>query len=376
MKVTSVDAYLLPKTESPSGWMTVKPLLYVKVSTDEGVIGWGEAYTLAYREIATMKIIEAIAGCLLERDPLDIDSFISMCQVDIAERRPGIDFFCAQSALEIALWDIVGKVHGRPVRELLGNVEHDSIMLYANCWSQVSKTVDEVVKQVQIASESGFSAVKLYPFMMSDDLVKAASATHQVCRAVSGEVEIFLDLSRRLDVQTSIDFVKNLRDAPIAWFEEPTSSRHLGQLAKINRQIDLPVVTGESVCGVSEFEPVISMGAADIINPDVAACGGLLELTYIAQMAHSSSIKVAPHNYNSMDVGLMATAQAAAIIPNFTIAEYFPDHALCWAGLSEMDMRLEAGFLYLGQEQGIGIAVDEAQLRSIAVAKVGCKRHG
>ena len=366
MKVIAVDAYLLPKKPAPSGWMTVKPLLYVKVSTDEGIVGWGEAYTLAHREIAAMKIIEAIAEQLLGRDPLDINAFVGLCQIDIAERRPGIDFFCAQSAIEMALWDVLGKVRARPVRELLGNVERDSVMLYANCWSQDTQSVEAVVERVLTLSQAGFSAVKVYPFIMAPDLAGAAAATRRVCDAVSGEVDVFLDLSRKLDVQSSVEFVARLEEAPVAWFEEPVSSRYLAQLAEINQQIQLPVVTGESLCGTSEFEPVMNLGAADILNPDAAACGGLLELSQIAQMAHAYSVRVSPHNYNSMDVGLMATAQLAAVMPNFMIAEYFPDHAFTWTGLAETDMQLEAGFLHLGDASGLGVSVDETQLLRVS----------
>src|SRR5262249_10223981 len=137
------------------------------------------------------------------------------------------------------------------------------------------------------------------------------------------DVEILVEVHRRLAPMRAIHVARLMEPYHPFWFEEPVSVRDLGGLMEAKRAISLPVVTGEEIYTKAEFQEVIARRAADILNPDVCNCGGILELGEIAAMAEPCHIAVSPHNYNSTTVGLAATLQASAAMPNFLITEYF-----------------------------------------------------
>jgi L-alanine-DL-glutamate epimerase-like enolase superfamily enzyme len=140
-------------------------------------------------------------------------------------------------------------------------------------------------------------------------------------------VDILVEVHRRLAPANAIRVARMMEPYAPFWFEEPVSVRDLGGLLEAKRAITLPVVTGEEIYTKTEFHEVITRRAADILNPDVCNCGGILELREIAAMAEPHHIAISPHNYNSTTVGLAATLQAAAGMPNFLITEYFVNEA-------------------------------------------------
>ena len=146
------------------------------------------------------------------------------------------------------------------------------------------------------------------------------------------------------------------------WFEEPVSARDLDGLVEARREIHMPVVTGEELYTKREFRDVFARRAADIINPDVCCCGGILELKEIAAMAEAYHVAVAPHNYNSTTVGLAATVHAAALIPNFLITEYFVNFESVGAEIAVQPLRVEGGYIELPSAPGLGIDLDEEAL--------------
>jgi galactonate dehydratase len=142
--------------------------------------------------------------------------------------------------------------------------------------------------------------------------------------AVGPDVDILVEVHRPLAPATAIRVARMMEPYAPFWFEEPVSVRDpWGGLLEAKRGITLPIVTGEEIYTKTEFHEVIARRAADILNPDVCNCGGILELREIAAMAEPHHIAIAPHNYNSTTVGLAATLQAAAGMPNFLITEYF-----------------------------------------------------
>src|SRR5262249_57980963 len=133
------------------------------------------------------------------------------------------------------------------------------------------------------------------------------------------------------------------------WYEEPVSSSTLEALAECRSQIAIPVVTGEELYTRADFRRAFELRAADIINPDVCNCGGILELRAIAQMAEPSFVTVSPHNYNSTTVGLAATLQIAAAIPNFLITEYFVNFEARGREVARAPFEMRGGFIAVPQ---------------------------
>jgi galactonate dehydratase len=146
------------------------------------------------------------------------------------------------------------------------------------------------------------------------------------------------------------------------WYEEPVSSTNLEALAECRRQIAIPIVTGEELYTRADFRRCFELRAADIINPDVCNCGGILEMRAIAQMAEPSLVTVSPHNYNSTTVGLAATLQVSAAIPNFLITEYFVNFEARGREIARPAFEVTDGAITVPTRPGLGIELDEAAL--------------
>ena len=144
-----------------------------------------------------------------------------------------------------------------------------------------------------------------------------------VRQAVGPDVEILVEMHRRLAPMHTVRIARNIEQFRPFWYEEPVLAENVDALAAVKREINIPIVTGEELYTKFEFREIFEKQAADIINPDVCNVGGILELKEIAAMAEPYYVVVSPHNYNSTTVGLAATLQVSTNIPNFLITEYF-----------------------------------------------------
>jgi galactonate dehydratase len=349
-----------------------KNWLLVKVETDAGIHGWGESYTQADRDKAIEAHIHAMKRYVIGRDPFAIKHFTTVMYLDWAGKRGAMDFYCALSGIEQAMWDIAGKVAGQPVYNLLGGRCRDKIRVYANGWGDGGgpEARAEAARRVV---ERGFTALKFDPFpgpwreiIDRDQERRAVANVRAVREAVGPDVEILIEVHRRLAPVYAVRVARMMEEFDPLWYEEPVSSRNMAGLAAAKRQINLPVVTGEELYTKAEFRAVFEQGAADIINPDICNCGGILELKEIAAMAEPYSIAVSPHNYNSTTVGLAATAQLCATIPNFLITEYFVNFEPIGKEISTGTLVAENGYLTLPTAPGLGIEIDEAALARYA----------
>jgi galactonate dehydratase len=361
MKITAVKTFLINPGAS-------KNWLFVKVETDEGVHGWGEAYTQLDRDKAIEVHIQQLGRYLIGRSPFNIKHFTFMAYTDFAGKRGAMDLYCAISGLEQALWDIVGKATGQPVYNLLGGVCRDKIRVYANGWGGGGDP-DEVARRAAEVVERGFTALKFDPFpgpwrtLIGRQAEQAAVERVKAVReAVGPEVEILVEVHRRLAPMHAIRVAEMMEPYAPFWYEEPVSARDLDGLAEAKRNIRLPVVTGEELYTKAEFRQVFEKRAADIINPDVCNCGGILELREIAAMAETYHIAVSPHNYNSTTLGLAATLHAAAGMPNFLITEYFVNFEAVGNEIAMEPFKVENSYITLPGRPGLGIELDETAL--------------
>ncbi len=145
------------------------------------------------------------------------------------------------------------------------------------------------------------------------------------------------------------------------WFEEPVPAHNLAGMREVRDNINSPVVTGEALYGKEEFRQVCVERAADILNPDICNCGGILELTQIASMAEPFQIAVSPHGWNSTSVGAAAAIQASAVMPNFLIYEYMVHVEAFSQDISKNPIQADGGYIELPTEPGIGIDLDESK---------------
>jgi galactonate dehydratase len=341
---------------------TGKNWLFVRVETDDGLHGWGECYTQADRDQAIAAHVDALGRSLVGRDPGEIAHFVHVAYHDFAAKRGAMDLWSAVSGIEQALWDLQGKRLGVPVHALLGGRCRERVRVYANGWYHGARTPSDYAALAKDTVARGFTALKFDPFpgpwrthVPREVEEQAVETVAAVRRAVGDGVELLVEVHRRLAPMHAVRVARALEPYRPFWYEEPVSSRNVEALAECRRRIGLPIVTGEELYTRAEFRAVLEQRAADIINPDVGSCGGILELRLIAAMAEPYLVTVSPHNYNSTTVGLAATLQVAAAIPNFLITEYFVNFEAPGREIAEPAFELRDGHLAVPTAPGLGI---------------------
>jgi len=364
MKISDVKTFIVHPGRG-------KNWLLVKVETDEGLFGWGESYTQADRDRVVETHIHAMKRYLVGRNPFNIKHTIGVMYHDWAGRRGALDYYCAISGIEHALWDIVGKACNQPVYNLLGGASRERVRVYANGWG--GRTPGDLAANAKSVVALGFTALKFDPFpnpwrtfidrrqeQIAIDTVAA------VREAVGPEIDLLVEVHRRLAPMHAIRVAREIEQYRPFWYEEPVLAENIPLLAETKRQIAIPVVTGEELYTKAEFREVFERRAADIINPDVCNCGGILELKEIAAMAEPYDIVVSPHNYNSVTAGLGATLQICAHIPNFLICEYFVNFTEIGNQVQRNPFKVENGYISIPTGPGLSVDLDEAALERFA----------
>jgi len=349
------------------GWR--KNWIFVKVETDDGIHGWGEAYSQYDRDRPVQAHVEEMGRYLVGRDPFQIKHFTQMAFDDYAARRGSLEFYSALSGIEAALWDIVGKATGQPVYNLLGGPVRDRIRVYANGWYYKMTEPEEYARAAKAVIDQGYTAIKMDPvsgpwrnYLSRAQERRSVEILAAVRAAVGPDVDILLDLHRRLSPMHAIRLAEAYEEFEPYYYEEPCMWENVEALADIKASISLPVVTGEAIYAKAGFRPILQAAAADILNPDVASCGGILELKEIAAMAEPYFVAVSPHNYNSTTLALAATVHASAVMPNFIITEYFVPFQELGREICPGIMEPKDGYIDLPTAPGLGVEVDEEAL--------------
>ena len=362
MHVAQVTPFLVD-TGSSKSW------LFVRLETEDGLVGWGEAYTQQDRDGAMLAHLIEMGRLLIGRSAFAIKHFSSVMYLDYALRRPAMDYWSALSAIEQAMWDIVGKACGQPVYNLLGGPCRERIHVYANGWSDGATTPEQYAERACAVVARGFDALKFDPFTnpwrthigrAEEDI--AYERVRAVREAVGPDVEILVEAHRRLAPNEAIRMAGRLEALRPYWYEEPIDAEDMEGLAEVRRRTSLPIVTGEALYSKSQFAQVFAQRAADILNPDVCNCGGILALKEIAAAGEPWHVTVAPHNYNSTTVGLASTVHVSACIPNFLITEYFVNFETLGREIAPNCFKVVDSYIQLPTAPGLGIEVDEVAL--------------
>jgi galactonate dehydratase len=363
MKITAVKSYAVHP-----GWR--KNLIFVKVETDAGIHGWGEAYSQYDRDTAVMAQLNALGPYMVGRSPFDIKHFTQFAFDDYAARRGSVELFCAISGIEQAMWDIVGKATKQPVYNLLGGKYREKIRVYANGWSYGMKEPADYARAAEKVVKQGFTAMKFDPlpspwrsYIPKEHERRAISVVKAIRDAVGPDIDLLIEQHRRLAPMHAIRLDKQLAEFDLYWMEESCQAEYPDELAQIRREIGVPMVIGEATYTKTGFRPLLEKRSADILNPDVACVGGILELKEIAAMAESFLVAMSPHNYNSTLVALASTVHASATMPNFIITEYFLPFVDFCDTISSNQLKPKNGYIELPTAPGLGIDVDEAALQ-------------
>jgi galactonate dehydratase len=337
-----------------------KNLCFVRVETADGLYGWGECYTQSDRDSQITAHLEQMKRYVIGRDSRQIKHFTETMYNDYAARRPAMDFHCAVAGIEQALWDIAGKRAGQPVYVLLGGPVRDRVRVYANGWAH-QQTHESLAASARATIEKGFTALKFDPnpgpwrsFVGHEHEDEVVERVRIVREAVGPDVEILVEMHRRLAPYHAVRIAKRLEQFRPYWFEEPVAVDNVDALAAVTRDVSIPTVTGEAVYTKFGFRPVFERRAVDIINPDVCSVG-ILELKEIAAMAEAYMIAVSPHNFNSTAIGLASTLAVAATMPNFIITEFFVNLNEWAQTISDQPFVVKDGHIDLPTRTGLGI---------------------
>jgi len=364
MKIARVESFLF----NPG---STRNMLFCRVETECGVHGWGEAYVTFETEKAVDEYLRAMAPHLIGRSPFNIRHTGQVLFNDFIIRRSSVGFLSAWSAIEIALWDIVGKAAGQPLYNLLGGASRERVRVYANGWADEPGTIDDVVARALAVKAQGYTALKfgILPgpwrtFVHREDEDFAVEYVKRMREALGPEMEIMIEMSRRLSPTHAIRIGRRIAEFGITWYEEPCLSDNIELVAEVRRNVPIPIVTGETLYTKEDFVRVFERRAADIINPDVCAMGGIKALMDVAAMAEPHAVGVAPHNNNSTLGGLAATVHVCATIPNFIIAECFINRLTACDAIATSTIKVENGWVELPTAPGLGIDIDVERLRA------------
>jgi galactonate dehydratase len=361
MQIRSVKTYVIEPTETlPKGF------IFCRVETDDGTIGWGEAYAIPRRERGIAEYVKGLGGMLITLGDVSPESFRKNVTGWYDEGHLSIDMSSAASALDVALWDIRGKQAGKPLCDLLGDVVRRSFPIYANMDPlSPGESIECLVGHCTAAMQRGFNAVKIYPMEYSP-LEQATECVRRVREAIGADTRLLLDIWALDDAQDALDAAEAFAPFNPFWFEEPIAGERHDEMAEIRRRIDMPVVTGERQMGMHHFRAVLDKQAADILNPEIVGVGGIQDIIEIARLAESYDIPVAPHNWNSTIVATAAMVHTSAVVSNALIGEYFYKFEPFFSAIGRLDMDISDSVVTIGDAPGLGVHMDEDALARYA----------
>ena len=296
MKITDLKI-LRSAPPREGGWNWI----FLKIETDSGIYGWGEA-SLQEKDAGVIAEIETFKTFLIGQDPFQIEHIWTSLHRRVTWTGGAVTM-SAISAIDLALWDIKGKAFGVPVYELMGGKVYDKVKMYANGWFKYGSSPEGFAKAAKEVVEQGYACLKMYPFsgvqVITPERMELGLARVQAVReAVGPRIEIGVDIRNALNIWGARRVAYKLEPFDIAFMEEPILYDNSATLVELAREARVPIAVGERLYTRWEFREVLEKNAVDIIQPDICHAGGLSELKKIAAMAETYYVTLAPHNSN------------------------------------------------------------------------------
>jgi len=301
-------------------------------------------------------------------DPFDVESLAERSYTDPYHFGGSVFVQSALSAIDIACWDIIGKAVGRPVYRLLGGTERRSLLPYASTmyYTERDRPIGE---PIEAALEEGFTAAKIKIGTGTDDDVKRVRTARQI---LGDDARLMVDMNGNYRPRQAVRTAKAIAEYDITWIEEPVPPENLSGYREIKQRIDTPLAAGEAHYGRFEFKRLIDDRLVDIVQPNLARCGGLSEARTITDMAMTENVAVRPHVWNSA-VGLAAAVQFAASVSPYPHTRNIPEPMMVEFDRSPNPLRDDllaspfdpsGGSLAVPQQPGLGIEIDTAELEA------------
>lgn len=359
MKIRDIETWLVGNP-----W---KSWLFVRVLTDDDLYGVGEG-TLGQLTHSVEGAIRDLKPLVLGLSPFDIEAMVSKLCRDVYGDGAQIKM-AAISAIEIACWDILGKLLGQPVYNLIGGRCHDRLRAYANGWYRCDRTPEAFAERAKAVAAMGYTALKFDPFGtgwrtltpweqdLSIDIVRAVRA------AVGTGVDLMIEAHSRFGVASAISIARRLAEFRPAWLEEPVPHLNIQATIEVARASPVPIATGESLASKQQTAELLRHGVIQILQIEPFYVGGILASRKIADMVDAYYGVIAPHAAAG-PIGTAVCVHIDAGAPNFYIQEYFHDFNVGWEkDLVTGSIRCTDGYLSIPTAPGLGVDLNMAVVR-------------
>ena len=384
-RIAAVHAhYLRAELSEPFGWSVyttpIRQALLVEVHTDDGLVGWGESGSGTVPRAGAMFIEDHLAPLAVGMDPFDLDALNQKVHATL-DRAGWTGDFAIQcwSGLEVAIWDVMGKAVGRPVSQLLGGRVRERIMAYATGLYYAPTAPDPSKARQEEARgyvERGYRAMKMKVGGLTpgEDIQEVAA----IRKTIGDHVLLMADANGAYDSRTAIQIGRGLQALGLAWFEEPVRRGDLDGYLDVRRALQLPITGGEHLGGLDAFREYVARRVVDVLQPDVANCGGLSGARRIAALAQAFHVRVFPHVWGTpvaVAAGLHLAATLPSTPPTMTPTPLAQEplfefdstpHPIRDAMLTDA-LRPKDGWLTIPSGPGLGVEVDPAVLARFAV---------
>ena len=377
MKLTDIETFVVG---NPPPHFGGRYFVFVKITTDSGVSGIGEAYCVPFEPHLVAKMIEDVfARYVAGNDPHDIETMWRRVYSSGFTQHPDLTLMGVLSALEMACWDIIGKEANKPVYKLLGGQVHERLRAYTYIYPRPGDTKD-VYHDPDLAAErsaeylaQGFTALKFDPAgpysafdgrqLSLEALDLCARFAKSLREAVGMKADLLFGTHGQMTAAGAIRLAKRLEPYDPLWLEEPLPPDAPDEMAKVARATSIPIATGERLTTKYDFARLLRAGAAAILQMNLGRVGGILEAKKIAAMAEVDHVQIAPHLYCGPVVGA-ANIQIATCSPNFLILESIESWGGFHTEILKSPIRFEEGHVIPSTEPGLGVELNENVARA------------
>ncbi|MEX3010744.1 mandelate racemase/muconate lactonizing enzyme family protein [Hoeflea sp. TYP-13] len=389
MRISSVHAWWVQipiKTAeqhiSDFGRMKTFDAAILKIETDDGIVGWGEGKNAAgsaghYGSLVHL-LNNEIGPKIIGRDPADITFIWEDLYNGVRSRKAAMAghampelarrglTVAAISAVDIALWDILGKSRGEPVWKLLGGRKSDRLPAYASGgWAKEDKIGEQLLAYVE---DGGFRAVKMRVGAMDGPPHVSAARVKAARAALGPDIAIMVDAHGTYTVSDAKRFAHQVADCDLAWFEEPIIADDKPGIADLRSATHIPIATGEGEATRYAFRDIVVRRAADILQPDPAFCGGISEAMRIGSLASAFNLRLAPHLWAGAPCFFAGLHICAASPASFTV-EYSLGANPMIHDIVQEDVKVEDGNIAIPEAPGLGLTMNEDMIKAHAVTE-------
>ena len=336
----------------------------IRLETDDGFVGWGEAF--APGRIVAATVDELFRDDVVGMDPYDVESLADESYTDPYHFGGDVFVQSVVSGIDVACWDLIGKAAERPVHRLLGGQKRESLVPYASTmyFTEADRPIAEPIRE---AVDDGFSAAKIKIGAGRDEDVERVRVAREV---LGDDGTLMVDMNGNYRPHQAIRTAEAIAAYDITWIEEPVPPENRSGYREVASNVDVPIAAGEAHYGRFAFKELIDDGAVDVVQPNLGRCGGFSEARLIADLATTENVAVRPHVWNSA-VGMAAAVQFAASVSEYPHSRLVPEPMMVECDRSENPLRTDllkapfdptGGSLDVPQGPGLGVEIDEAAL--------------